>query len=502
LLVAVAVGVAVSSARGAQPSTGGARITAHARMSTRGGVRPPARSARAATPVRGLTRAFTDDVWFYGPSWTTRTVVTGAKLVLLEIDWTSVEPDAPSPGVFDPTNLSDPKYNFTYIDAVLRQFAGSGIQAAFLVSDAPSWAEAPGGPAALEAAGAWRPNPTAYGQFAAALARRYSGSYPDPLHPGQTLPRVRYYQAWAEANINIHLAPQWVFSDGSWVPTGPVIYRSLLNAFYAGVKSVHSNNVVLTSGFGPYGDLPGACTNDLQAGGGCRMPPVNFVRNLLCLKGNALSSLPCPNPAHFDALAMDPYEVGPPTSAAFNAGDASAPDASKLMVVVNKAVRAGRAFPRVSKQLWVTEFSYDSNPPNPTAISTATQARWLEESFYVFWKEGVNTVVWYLLRDQAGTAYATSYFSGVYFYNGTPKPSFEAYRFPLVVMPSGKTATAWGISPRTGKVLVQHEQGTVWKTLFTVHVASGGVFVRTISARLHGNFRAVVGGESSLVWKR
>ena len=458
--------------------------------------RKPARP-RAPAP-RPMVRAFTDDVGFYGPAWTARTVATGAKLVLLEIDWEEVEPNPPGA---DPTNPAGPGLNFAYIDAVLRQFAGTGIQAAFLVTDAPAWAESPGGPAALEADGAWKPNPTAYGQFATALARRYSGSYPDPLYPGQTLPRVRYFQAWAEANINIHLSPQWVNSNGSWVPTGPTIYRALLNSFYAGVKSAVPSDVVLTSGFGPYGDLPGACVN-AQAGNGCRMPPAKFLRYLLCVQGSGLTPTPCPNPAHFDALAMDPYEVGPPTKAAFNTDDATAPDLAKLTRIVGKAVRLRRALPNKPKQLWVTEFSYDSNPPNPTAVSTATQARWLDEAFYVFWNEGVNTVVWYLLRDQAGNDYSTSYFSGVYFYNGTPKPSFEAYRFPFVVMPSGKTLRAWGISPRSGTVSVQHQAGGVWKTLFKTHVSSGGVFVRLIAPSLHGSFRAVVGPETSVVWQR
>jgi hypothetical protein len=146
----------------------------------------------------------------------------------------------------------------------------------------------------------------------------------------------------------------------------------------------------------------------------------------------------------------------------------------------------------------VTEFSYDSNPPNPTAVSTATQARWLAQSLYVFWREGVNTVIWYLVRDQGGTNYATSYFSGVYFRDGRPKPSFTAFRFPFVVMGS----TAWGIAPAAGTVAIQRKSGRSWRTLFDVHASAGGVFTHGISSRLQGNFRAVVAGQSSLVWTR
>lgn len=447
----------------------------------------------AAQAARPLTRAFADDVWFDAgwQPWVHRTVVSGAKVVLLEVDWAAVEPRAPAAGA-DPTDPSGSQFNFGFIDQVMREFAGSGIAPAFLVSDAPRWAEAPGGPAQYEADGAWRPDPTAYGQLGAALARRYSGAYPDPIQPGRALARVRYFQAWGEANFNIHLSPQWTSSGGQLVSSGPEIYRGLLNAFYAGVKGVRSDDVVITTGFGPFGDPPG----------GRRTAPALFLRNLLCLQGQRLSPVSCPSPAHFDAVAIDPYEFAAPTQRALNVDDVSAPDLGKLTRIVNKAVRLGRAVPRGHKGLWVTEFSYDSNPPNPSAISTATQARWLQQALYLFWKQGVSTAVWYLLRDQPGTNFNASYFSGIYFFNGTPKPSAQAYRFPLVVMPSGRRATVWGISPRSGSVAVQRRVGRSWRTLFHLKAGAGGVFTRNISGGLKGKFRAVVGGESSLTWRR
>ncbi len=303
---------------------------------------------------------------------------------------------------------------------------------------------------------------------------------------------MRYFQAWAEANFNVHLAPQWVSRRGHLVAYAPAMYRSMLNAFATGVKRAHSDDVVISSGFGPYGDNPSQAVD-------ARTPPAQFVRELLCLDGrSALSPARCPDPAHFDAIASDPYEVGSPTTKALNPDDVSAPDLGKLTRIVRKAVRTGRALPRRSKQLWVTEFSYDSRPPNPTALSLATQARWLEESLYVFWSEHVNSVFWYLIRDQSATFNAVDYYSGIYFFNGRAKPSQQAYRFPLVVMGS----TVWGISPRRGTVAVQRRQGGSWKTLFTAKASAGGVFTRAVSASLRGDFRAVVDGQRSLVWGR
>src|SRR5439155_1059011 len=113
------------------------------------------------------------------------------------------------------------------------------------------------------------------------------------------LPRVRYFQAWAEVNFTTHLAPQWTTSNGTLVAAAAAHYRDMLNAFYAGIHRAHPDNVVITSGLGPYGDKPG----------GSRIPPAQFLRSLLCLNGRqALTPVSCPNPAHFDELAMDPYE--------------------------------------------------------------------------------------------------------------------------------------------------------------------------------------------------
>ena len=145
-----------------------------------------------ALAARPLARGFADDVWFTGspsanPQWVQNTQATGANRAIFEVDWDGVEPTAP-PANVDPSNPNGPHTTSAGSNARVREFAGTGIQPVFLVTNAPQWAEAPGGPASLESTGAWEPSATAYGQMAAALARRYSGTYPDPLNPGQTRP--------------------------------------------------------------------------------------------------------------------------------------------------------------------------------------------------------------------------------------------------------------------------------------------------------------------------
>lgn len=446
--------------------------------------------AAPGTRASTLTRGFTDDVWFNAGwrPWIQRIVTSGARAVLLEIDWAHVEPRAPKGGGSD--SPSSPQYQFTYVDNVLKRFERTGIEPVLLVTDAPRWAQGRGGTREQYEEGGFEPDDAALEQFARALARRYSGDYRDPANPRQFLPRVRYFQAWAEANMGYHLSPQWMRSDGHLVNVGPELYRNLLNAFYTGIKAGDPSAKVIFTGLESYGDPPG----------GMRTPPVSFLRAVLCLNAQ-LSKEPCSDPAHFDVLAADPYEVGPPTTHAVSDTDASAPDLGRLTRVVKAAISRGTVLPTAAKPLWVTEFSYDSDPPNTTrgTPSEAEQARWLEEALYVFAHEGVSTVIWYLLHDQTG-GFTTAYFSGVYFHGGQPKASLTAYRFPFVVMPHDDHAQAWGIAPATGTVLVQRAVGQSWMTVFTFRTSAGTIFAGDMPIAAHGRYRAVEGTRSSLVW--
>ena len=441
--------------------------------------------ARAAN----ITRGFEDDVFFNAGwrPWVNRIDASGAKVVSLEIDWAHVEPRAP--GNATSASPSSGQYQFTYVDNVLKRFRGTGIEPLLLITDAPRWAEGKGGTTKQYEEGGFEPSDTALQQFAQALAKRYSGTYRDPANRHQFLPKVLYFQAWAEANMGYHLSPQWTRVGGHLVNDGPSIYRDLLNAFYAGIKAGNPSAKVVFTGLESYGDPPG----------GLRTPPVTFLRSVLCL--DAHGTQPCSDPAHFDILATDPYEVGSPTTHAVSGNDASAPDLGRLTRILKAGIEAHTVVPAAPKPLWVTEFAYDSDPPNTLrgTPSESEQARWLEESFYVFSHEGVSTVIWYLLHDQTGN-FATAYFSGVYFHNGQSKTSLQAYRFPFVVMPHDGSAQAWGIAPKTGTVEVQRQADGGWKTVFSFSCLAGATFARNMPLSAHGLYRAVEAERTSLAW--
>jgi hypothetical protein len=437
----------------------------------------------------GLATGFLDGTTFGSPdapAWFSRAAASGATVVRLASGWGGIAPQRPT----DPTNPADPVYQWAALDLQVEEATAAGLTPIVSLTGAPAWAQAHPIPK-KSSPGAWRPNAGDYRLFAQALATRYSGRFPDPLHSGAMLPRVRYFQVWNEPNLSLYLAPQWVRARGAWVAEGPLIYRALLNAFYAGVKAAQPGAVVVSGGTAPFGDPPG----------GQRIAPALFVRDLLCVSA-ALAPLPCPDPAHFDVLAHHPYAVGDPFASALNPDDVSIPDLGKLEAPLAVAERTGRALPAGNKPIWVTEVSYDSSPPDPKGVPMATYERWTAETLYELWSEGVSVVTWYLIRDQPPIpSYGASYQSGMYYLNGTAKPAQRAFRFPLVVdRRKAGEPVVWTLVPASGTLRIEGQIGGRWVVVLSTHVTPHEVLARHLPASPSERFRAVLGNRSSLVW--
>jgi hypothetical protein len=449
------------------------------------GAAPASGSSTAAPFLTG----FYDEAAFAPPGgrvWLARARASGASVIRIPVSWSGVAPSRPA----DPTDPADPAYDWGALDSEVDLVIRAGLTPIISVNAAPAWAEGPNMPKSATA-GSWEPNAAAFGAFATALARRYSGHYADPRQPGFTLPAVHDYQAWNEPNLSVFLAPQWRRTRGGYAPVSPPIYRSLLNAFYAGVTSVLPHAVVATAGTGPFGDPPGAQ----------RMPPAQFVRALLCISVQ-MRPLPCPNPAHFDVLAHHPYAVGAPFTGALDTDDVSISDFRKLEQPLAVAERTGRALPAGPKAIWATEVSYDSDPPDPQAVPMPTLDRWVAETLYELWSEGVSLVTWFLIEDQPPDPnYADTYQSGMYFLDGRPKQAQRAFLFPLVVdSRTPRRTILWLRTPAAGTLVVEERVGGSWRRLFARAVSRHEIVDETIAGARGTAYRASVAGVASLVW--
>lgn len=447
--------------------------------------------APAAHAASGLTLGFNGDPVLTdtnAPSnsyWIGQAHAEGAGVVRIDVSWSDVAP-AERPQGFVADNPASPGYEWSSVDSEVRALTAQGLQVLMNITYAPTWAEAPGRPKDARP-GTWKPSATQFGKFAIAAARRYDGRFPDPSKPGMDLPHVEYWQAWDEPNLGYYLTPQWTKTRHGLAPTSPTVYRALLNAFYAGIKSVDRSNVVLTAGIAPYGNPPG-----VTFPGGLRMHPLIFDRLLFSRQ------------TYCDVVAQNSYPLRGPQWHAFQPEDVSVADLYKVAAIVHSAERAGHVLPRGPKPLWLTELAWNSKPPNPGGVSTGQQARWYEQAFYELWRQGVSGVLLLQLVDSPPIPnYATAYETGLYYLSGQPKPAATAFRFPFVTSRSNpRTVVAWGRAPAAGTLVIERLSGGNWKPIVTLQAGFHEVFEKTFVLRSGATLRAQVAGQTSLPWSQ
>jgi hypothetical protein len=446
-------------------------------------------SASSASAARGLETGF-GELFFESTDPPERAAIfdlaqkAGASIVRLEASWRGVARRQPT----QPRDPNDPAYDFSRIDPAVRDAAARNLDILLTINSAPVWAEGPDRPGNLpdEFSGSWRPDPAALTDFSVALATRYSGGFTPPGQP--TLPRAAYYEAWNEPNLPNYITPQWEGKNH----VGADVYRRVLNAVYDGVKSVHQDNFVVTGGLAPYGDRRGVR----------RTRPVAFLRDLLCLRGRKkMKPTSCPEPAKFDALGHHPINTsGPPKTSAIHPDDASSADVDKLRRVLRAAERKHTIATGGRHQIWATEFWWESKP-QPTAPPVRKHARWIQQALYLLWRQGVSVALNFQVRDDR---FLNQLQAGIVFFNGKRKPAFTAFRFPFVVDRVAKRRLrAWSKVPASGKLKIQRrDRGGRWRGLKRKSVDAGQVYSTILPTRRGGRYRAVLGGDKSLIWRQ
>jgi hypothetical protein len=338
--------------------------------------------------------------------WLTRTRKAGSRIVRINMSWAAVA--GPNPPA-SPRNPGSPTYNFGTYDAAVTDAAAHGLKILMTITGAPAWAEGPHRPARAPQ-GTWKPRANAYGDFAHAVAERYSGSFGG-------LPRVGYLQAWNEPNLFVYLNPQFRHKRA----TSPSIYRRMLNSFYAGVHSASGHAKVVTGGTAPYGDPPG----------GQRVRPLAFWRKVLCLKRN-LHRGRCKHKAHLDVLAHNPIDTnGGPHTHARRHDDVATPDFHRIVKTLRAAEHHHTVRPKGHRPAWATELWWESNPPDHAeGVSLKKHARWLGTALRLLRKQGARVVINLQLRDGKYT-HANRFdttASGIFFHHGKRKPAFHTWR--------------------------------------------------------------------------
>jgi hypothetical protein len=429
-------------------------------------------SAIAQPLVTGMSGVNT-----YSPLTFQRVHETGARLVRLSVYWPGIAPDQ-QPNQWHPEDPADPNYNWEFLDRGVNEATRAGLTPLLLVDGAPSWAQRCRTPNSLPNA-VCDPDPVALAAFATAAARRYSGHF-------DGLPQVRYWQAINEPNLSLFFFPQF---NTAGKPLSPGLYRSLTNAFYDAVNAVDPANLVLLGGLGPIAIAKWT------------IGPMRFARLLLCMTGTKdphPTGGSCGGGVRFDIFDIHPYTTGGPTHQG-NVNDVELGDLRKLQTLLTAADRAGRIVGQFNHtELWSTEFSWDSNPPDPGGLPMRTLCRWTAEALYRSWAAGMSHFFWFSLEDSLqnpNLRFSETLESGLFFRGPTteqsqPKQVFYAFRFPFVAYPRKQGLFFWGRTPTSeaGDVTIQLWLNGRWTTARTVGASANGIVEGTLQSS-YGNDR-------------
>jgi Glycosyl hydrolase catalytic core len=318
-----------------------------------------------------------------------------AKLLRVHLNWggkLGVARRRPDDGA-DP---DDPAYDWSRYDAIVLHADEAGVRVVFSIFGSPRWANggqlptrAPRHAADLE-------------DFAFAAAVRYGGDY--LRDDGLVLPAVTQWTAWNEPNLPIGLVPQWKKIRGRWEIQSAIDYARICNAIVVGIhETLIRDEQVACGDTAPRG-------NNAPTSSRPTTSPIAFLRAMK--KAGATG---------FDAYAHHPYAGGPTETPTTRPHSRTAVEFGNLGDIVAAVTQLyGR------KPIWVDEYGYETNPPDPMlGVTLQKQAQYLTQSVRIARANPrVTMLLWFLLSDEARRG---GWQSGLQTSAGVRKPAFFAF---------------------------------------------------------------------------
>jgi hypothetical protein len=449
----------------------------------------------------------------------------GVDIVKVRVNWRSIAPAGDS-GTKPSFNAADPGAypdgGWAPYDAIVRGATSRGMGVYFqLGGSAPEWATGGKRNSAVN-----EPSATEFKAFVQAVGTRYSGSYggssgssgspsgggggggggvPIPIPkelagvirggagssagataaqaPSDALPRVTVFSVWNEPNLKSWLSPQ----TKKKVPYAPVVYRRLLYAAADGLKaSGHGSDQLLIGEL-----LPFARTGRT---GSTKLRPLTFLRELACLnsrfrpyRGKAAKLRGCRGKFRKlpgTGLAFHPYTLGGgPNVKTPNKDDASISTLSRVTKTLDR-MHSKRRLAKRKMPLWITEFGFQSSPPDRYASPLRRIPGFMGQSERIAYKNRrVASYSQYPLLDDADLG---GFQSGLRFKSGKAKKGvYKAFAHTIYAVKRGSRVEVFGCERAATTSSTYTIEGRVgkkgkWKTLASGHPNAFGYFDRKV----------------------
>jgi hypothetical protein len=355
----------------------------------------------------------------------------GVDTVKVGVSWRTLapSPDAATKPAVDLTNpASYDQTAFQKIDGVVQAAQARGFSVYFQVKGAaPVWASGKS-PSNLPP-GVQKPNAADYKEFIQAVGTRYSGNY-------DGLPRVDIWSVWNEPNLASWLNPQY----SGKTPYSPRLYRDLLYAARDGLNaSGHADDQLLIGELLPFAR---------GSTGKTKVRPIEFLRELACVdkryrpyKGRTAKKHGCSDfqPLPGTSVSYHPYTLaGGPKVRSSNKDDATIAELPRVISAMDKIAKAKRFATTGKLPLALTEFGFQTDPPDPVQSPIKEVPGFMGESEWLAWSNPrVSTYSQYPFNDDAigtGENRFAGFQSGLNFEDGRHKRVvYAAFQYPFFV---------------------------------------------------------------------
>lgn len=370
----------------------------------------------------------------------------GGQVVRVNFGWNELAAGCAGQSVLALKNHNNTCYTWDAFDQVARMARARNMQVLATVSRAPQWLLGSSNPSFLGNSNAqWMRSVRHYEAFMFAAARRYRA--------GSDIGHVRMWTVWNEPNSHTFLAPQLsTFQQRRTAAR----YAQLLARTAVQIKKANRFALVAAGPTGPTGGKFGT-------------PPIIFLARVQMNLSRFLPGAGIFERRWIDAWAHNPY---PGFNVAPSKGRLKSPKVG-MTNIRDLFTRLDRHPALRRKPVWVTEFGWETNPPEPTlGISAALQGRFMGEAFdWLDRTRRVPVVIWYGFRDT--DSIVGDWQSGVLYLDGRRKFSYYWFQRPIsvnttrvrrgrtvrvfarsAVRPT-RTRIAWSTNGRTWRLLPQ-----------------------------------------------
>jgi len=459
----------------------------------------------------------------------------GVQRVRVSVFWNLLAPQASSgtkPSGFDASDPNAyPADGWQRYDDLIRAILQRGMTVNLNpTAPGPLWAMS--GAFDARIADRTNPSPAEFGAFIAALGKRYSGSF-TPSGASAPLPRIDYWSIWNEPNQGGWLSPQWSAPGSGGIAQSPQQYRRLVGAAWAALQStghVPASDTILVGETAPKGTHKAKDRKTRAAA----MDAMRFLRRVYCLNdrmgfltGTSATRADCPttpdaaafvaaNPGLFQmtGYAHHPYELGlaPDRRPDYPDDWVTTGNLGTLTDQLER-IMARYKVQRQAIPLYLTEFGYQSYPPDVLGVSLSKQAAYINQAEYIAYKNRyVKTLAQFLLYDDGpdpddqdeDSRWGSSFQTGLRFgpksgREGKAKPAYDAYRLPFF-LPSrtadrkrrlaiwGRVRPGGASGPRTVEVQVRTGKGR-YRRLARYRTSKYGFLSKRIRVRRDGALR-------------